>query len=471
MILTHLKIKIAARWQAECGYQKVLALAIPLVIGTASWSVQHFVDRMFLTWYSPEAIAAAMPAGMLNFTVMSLFMGTAIYVSTFIAQYHGSGQLKKIGPILWQGIYISIVAGIVLFILMPMSRQIFDFIGHEQAVKENEIIYFKILCLGAMPQVASSAMSGFFAGRGKTMTVMWLNISATVVNLFFDYILIFGKFGFPALGIKGAAIATVISACFLFIASALLIMKPSYNALYNTVSGWKFNTKLFSRLIKFGLPSGVQFFVDIAGFTFFILFIGRLGTTNLAATNIAFNINMLAFMPMIGFGMAISVLVGQNLGKNNPQLAAYSVYSGFHLTFIYMTTIALLYILVPDIFLAPFAAQAEHASFEEIRKISRILLRFVAVYSIFDALNIVFASAIKGAGDTRFVMIMILILTLVILIIPTYIVIFILEQDIYAGWFCATTYVILLGFAFLFRFLSGKWKSMRVIDYANEPTL
>ncbi len=97
------------RWRCEGGYREVLAIAIPLILSTGAWGIQHFVDRMFLTWYSPEAIAAAMPAGILNFTIMSLFLGTAGYVSTFVAQYHGASRCERIGPILWQGMYVAIM--------------------------------------------------------------------------------------------------------------------------------------------------------------------------------------------------------------------------------------------------------------------------------------------------------------------------------------------------------------------------
>ncbi|MCK4297145.1 MAG: MATE family efflux transporter, partial [Candidatus Marinimicrobia bacterium] len=104
------------RWYRKGGFKDLLKIAIPLILSTGAWSIQHFVDRMFLTWYSPEAIAAAMPSGMLNFTIMSLFIGTASYVNTFVAQYYGSKKYKNVGPIVWQGIYIAIIGGLTLFL-------------------------------------------------------------------------------------------------------------------------------------------------------------------------------------------------------------------------------------------------------------------------------------------------------------------------------------------------------------------
>ena len=455
---------LSRRWTTEGGYREVLVIAIPLILSTGAWSVQHFVDRMFLAWYSPEAIAAAMPAGILNFLIMSFFIGTATYVSTFVAQYFGARRYHRIGPALWQGVYISVLGGVALICLIPFARPIFSLVGHDPLVQRYEVEYFQILCLGGGPVIASSAISGFFAGRGRPWPVMWVNTFSTVVNLVMDYILIFGKWGFPELGIKGAGIATVLSGVFSCIVYMALISARANNEAYHTLKGWKPEKELFLRLLRFGFPSGAQFFLDMLGFTIFVLLVGRLGTTSLAATNIAFNINTLAFMPMIGCGIAISVLVGQYLGRDRPDLAQISVYSGFHVTFIYMASVAAAYVLVPDIFMAPFAAQADPEGFAEIYRLTVILLRFVAIYSIFDTMNIIFASAIKGAGDTRFVMFMIAIISALVLVIPTYLAVVVLEYGLMVTWILISAYVIILGFVFYFRFLGGKWKTMRVIE-------
>ncbi|MCE5252570.1 MATE family efflux transporter [bacterium] len=452
------------RWHRESGYREVLTVAIPLIISTGSWSLQHFVDRMFLTWYSPEAIAAAMPAGIVNFAIMSLFIGTAQYVNTFVAQYYGAGRFTRIGPSLWQGIYVAVIGGAVLLALIPFAGAFFRFVGHEEIVRQYETEYFSILCLGAAPAIASSAMSGFFSGRSETRPIMWVNVLATMVNIVLDYLLIFGKFGFPEMGIRGAAYATVASACVSFSIYMVLIARRRYAEAFHTMRGWRPELELFRRLIRFGLPNGIQFFLDVAGFTTFLLLIGRLGTDSLAATNIAFNINAIAFMPMIGLGMAINVLVGQNLGKDRPDLAERSVWSGFHLTFVYMTSIAALYVFAPGLFILPFASQADPVRFAAISGMTVVLLRFVALYSLFDSLTIMFASAIKGAGDTRFVMYMIVILSLFLMVIPSYIALEVFHASLYVGWTIVTLYVIILGVSFLVRFLGGRWKSMRVIE-------
>jgi MATE family multidrug resistance protein len=458
---------ISGRFKNEGGYADILTIAIPLIFTTGSWAVQNFIDRMFLNWYSKEAMAASTPAGNLNFTLICLFLGTVSYVSTFVAQYYGSDQNKMVGPVLWQALYISAMSGVIIMLFIPFSDTIFAFVGHGGIVQEYESHYFRILCFGAIPLVASSAMSGFFSGIGKTWVIMIANFAATAENLLMDYLLIFGNFGFPRMGIEGAAIATALSSCVSLLIYAAVIFRPSYNATFNTVAGWRFDPHLFRRLIRFGLPNGVQFFLDMMGITLFVLIIGRLGTDDLAATNIALNVNTIAFMPMIGLGITVSVLVGQYLGMNNPERAEYSVFSGLHIAVAYMSFIALLYVLAPDIFIALFAAGTDAEQFKPIADLVRVLLRFVAFYCAFDALNIVFASAIKGAGDTRFVMYAIIVFSVFGLVIPTGIILFVFDFGIYAGWAVLTAYVVVLGFVFMLRFLGGKWKSMRVIEESH----
>ncbi len=457
------------RWSSEAGYRQVVFLAIPLILSTTSLAIQQFVGRIFLAWYSAEAIAATMPAGILNFTIINLFIGTAGYVGAFVAQYWGASQHRHIGPIVWQGFYIAMIAGIVHLALIPLAGPFFSFVGHSPEIQHLETAYFQIICLGAGPAVAISAIAGFFSGQGKTKIVMIVSVIGNIINVVLNYLLIFGHLGLPRLGVKGAAIATVISNTIAFFIFLFLVFTRTHEAEYNIRSGWRPNSSLFTRLLRFGLPNGMQYFVIYMSVTVFILLVGRLGIIPLAATNISFNINMLAFMPMMGFGMAVMILVGQYQGKRQPDLSEKSVYSGLHLTYIYMAGIAAAYWLIPEFFLWPFAVKADPKSFTAIKETATVLLRFIALYSLFDTMNIIFASGIKGAGDTRYVMLMTFFLSMFGLAIPTYIVLNVFHLNLYAAWTVITLYIVLLSFAFLARFLGGKWKTMRIIEKAKLP--
>lgn len=451
------------RWRAEGGYRQVLAMAIPLILSTGSWSLQGFINRMFLVWHSPESLAAAMPAGMVNYAILSLFIATAGYVSTFVAQYHGAGQDGKVGGILWQSVPIALFAGLANLALIPAAAVFFGWVGHVPAVQAEEVTLFRILCLGATPVVMASAFSGMLSGLGQTRPVMVVTLAGTGVNILLDYVLIFGHWGFPEMGIAGAGWASVTAGCVQLVSYAILVFGGSFRARYRTLN-WRPDPKAFWALLRFGLPSGVQFFIDMIGFTGFILLVGRLGRNELAATNLAFNVNTIAFMPMIGIGITVSVLVGQALGRNDPALARASVRSAIEMTLFYMGVVAALFVLVPRFFLRPFAAASDPGQFGAIADLTVVLLRFVAIYTLFDAGNIIFSSAIKGAGDTRFVMWMILCMSVGILILPSFVAITWLSATVYVCWAIASLYVVSLGVAFFLRYRQGKWESMRVID-------
>jgi len=362
-------------WRREGGYREVLKVAGPLILSMGSWSILEFIDRMFLTWYDWDTLAAALPAGVLNFAFAGFFIGTASYVNTFVAQYEGVGRKQRVGAAVWQGIYFSLGSGILLLGLIPAAPWIFDLVGHDPAIRPLEVTYFQIFCLMGFPGILKAAVSSFFTGRGDNWTVLWVNVVAVGLNVVLDYAWIFGHWGFPEWGIKGAAWATVVShslGAFLFL---LLMFRRRFRETYHTLKGWRYDGPLFRRLMRFGAPNGVQFVLEISGFTLFILLVGRLGTVPLAATNLTFNINTLAFLPMLGTGIAVSTLVGQYLGKDRPDLAERSSWSSLHLSVLYMLIMSAGFVGVPNLFLNPFAANADPATFEPIREITILLLR------------------------------------------------------------------------------------------------
>ena len=311
------------RWGAEGGYREFLTLAIPLILSTAAWSVQHFVDRVFLAWYSTEALAAALPAGMANFVIASLFIGVASYVNTFVAQYVGAKRLERVGPAVWQGAYLAVLSGLVGLGVAWQSGAIFDLVGHDTAIRDEEVVYFRILCYGLFPLILSTTASCFFSGRGKTLTVLAVNASATALNIALDYGLIFGHWGLPAWGIRGAAWATNIAALFSAVLFGVLLLQRRYRDEFDTLGGWRPDRDLFLRLLRFGGPNGLNYMFDMVAFSFFILVVGRKGTLELTATNLAFSVNSLAFMPLLGGGIAVSTMVGQRLGRDDPDAAEY----------------------------------------------------------------------------------------------------------------------------------------------------
>lgn len=459
-------MKLREIWSGPGGCAEVLKMAIPLIISTSAFTIQMFIDRVFLMWHDSASMPAAMFGGLVSFVPFSFFMGTATYANTFVAQYYGAGQNKRVGAAIWQGIYFALGAGLVMAGLMVFARPVISWAGHDPVMQNHELIYLQILCIGAMPGLLGCTLSCFHTGRGKTVAVMWVNIGGTIVNIILDYALIFGNWGFPEWGVKGAAIATIISSCVTCLTFFVLYLRADERREYATLSGWRFDKDLFVRLMRYGLPSGTQFMLDVFGFAVFVTFIGRISTICFSASSMAFQINHLAFMPMIGFNIAVSTMVGQALGKDRADLAQRCTYSAAGITMIYMTLVALGYWLVPQMFMYPFAVQADAATFAQIEPIVVKLLLFASVYCLFDTGNLIFSAALKGAGDTRFVMFASVGLNWLLMVIPTYIAVKLTDgvTALYWAWACLSVYVCVLAIMFSLRFLAGKWKKMRVIE-------
>jgi multidrug resistance protein, MATE family len=453
------------RWSQPKGYREVLAISLPLVASMGSITLMQFTDRIFLSNYSLEAIAAALPAGIASFTSIAFFMGVANYTNAFVAQYTGAGAYRRVGASLWQGIYFSFMAALFLASLYFLSEKLFDFIGHSPDIQTLEVKYFNILTLGGGLVVLGSAMACFYTGRGITRVVMLVHMAGALINIPLDYCLINGVGPFPEMGITGAAIATLIAYASVVAMLAVLIFSKGNRKRFATWQARAFDRDLFGRLMRYGLPSGFQFFLEIFGFTFFIQMLGRLGDLELAASNIVLSIESLSFLPMVGFHIGNATLVGQAVGRGCPEEGVYATTSALHITLAYMILVAGLFVLAPGPLLSLF--RASHYSSEhygEIMKLGVILLRFVAVFCFFDALNLIFSAAIKGAGDTRFIMWTIAVLSLGVMIVPVYIAVEVMGRGIYTAWTLATIYVCALGIAFMLRYRQGKWKKMRVIE-------
>jgi MATE family multidrug resistance protein len=315
--------------------------------------------------------------------------------------------------------------------------------------------------------VIAGAQASFYTGRGLTMTVMLVNLGGSVINIVFDYAMIFGRFGFPEMGIAGAALATALANWFT-VAAFWLLMRRKRDRQTFGLDDNHFDGALFRRLLRFGLPSGLPQLVESAAFSLLIQYVAAIGLTAGAATTLAFNVNAVAFVPMIGVSIAVSTLVGQRLGENRPDLAARATWTGLTMGLVYTGVFAVLYLAVPDFFLLAHAAGADPREFRVVRDVTVVLLRFVALYCFFDAMQVVFVGALKGAGDTRFILINATLISAASLGVGHFAQSYFRWNEtgwaLYGWWWIMTGWIFVLGMTYLARFQLGRWRTMRVIE-------
>ncbi|WP_417730746.1 MATE family efflux transporter [Rosistilla oblonga] len=455
-------------WNRPAGIAEVLRVALPLMISTGCFTLTLFSDRTLLLWYGQPEMAASMAGGNLFWTLTCFPVGIVSMTSAMVAQYAGSGQPQRIGRLIWQAIWLTLAVSPLLWMLIPMSRSIFIAAGQDPSLLDLETIYLQWLLVGASAVVLESALAGFFSGTERTAIVMWVNVVASILNLVLDVVLIFGYAGFPELGIVGAGIASSVSFWAKAIIYFVLMHRRCDTERYGIAAGRCFDWVLCRRLLFFGVPAGLQYQAESGGFAMIVLQIGQVGTDALAATAMAINFNMAAFVPLIGVSIAASVLVGKHLTESGPVLAARAAVSAALLGVCYSAAWAASYVLIPDTLLSLYLAGNQGEAIASTIALAKVLLRFVAVYCIFDAAQIVIAGALRGAGDTWFV------LYASVSVAVTWVVIGLIgkgysSDPLYWWWWMLTCWVMSMAAAMLGRFAHGRWRTLRMVD-ANEPT-
>ncbi|MCB0362135.1 MAG: MATE family efflux transporter [Bdellovibrionales bacterium] len=444
-------------------WRRIFAIAWPLIVANSFWTLQMTIDRVFLGSFSTVALGAAMAVMAVFWTPMALLQQSSSYVTTFVAQYSGSGQKSYVGTSLWQGIYFSILGGSAFLFLNPVSGDFFRFVGHDPEIQNFEILYFNAISYSALPTALVAAFSGFFTGLGRTRIVMAINGVGLVLNALLDYLLIYGNLGFPKLGIAGAGYATAIAGYGSVVFAAFFVFNSQNQSEFQTRSSWRWNSSIMRRYIRYGLPSGLQWALEGLAFTVFLIAIGRFsnGSAALAASSISVTLMMLAVLPPMGVAQSIMALTGQHIGEKRPDLAVRDTYIGVQMSALYIFVVGLTFILFPNFYLMWFENQHNADLWSEVSSIVKVLLVFVAIFTLFDSINFNISFALKGAGDTRFVSLVSLFLPWPVFVIPT---LFLKEQAnaIYWAWGFVTVYGIFVSCFYFVRFKLGKWKKMSI---------
>ena len=447
------------------GWRELMQIAWPLIINAASFAALNFFDRLFLSWYSEDAFRAALPSGILFFTMVCGFMALAGFANTFVAQYWGANDKAGCAKATAQGVFLAIASFPLIMLLRPLGVWLLKVSDHGPEIFALESTYFQILmwCGGGM--VLSAALSSFFSGRGKTAVVMGCNIGANLLNIALNYALIFGKWGFPEMGIQGAGWASVAGAWISPVIFAWIYFSKPNRTEFNTLHSFRIDPSLLRRMLRFGIPAGIQWFLDVAAFTAFVMLVGRLGAVAHVASNIALSINLIAFMPMTGMGIAASILVGQYLGRNQPQYAERIGWLTLRIGLGYVLCIGASFLLFPRFYIGLFESHADGAiPFEELYHAVRILLMMLAVWGLADATSIILSGALKGAGDTRFVLIFQSILAWGFLVFGQSMIVLVLHKGLYVSWLWTVAYILLLATGFTLRFRSDRWKAIDLLD-------
>ena len=443
-------------------------IAAPLILSMASYTIMQFCDRVFLARYSSVTIQAALPAGILAHTMICFFQALTGYAGTVTAHYHGAKASAQCVRATAQGVWLALLSWPLIVLLIPLGLFLIDLSGHAPGVVAAEKTYFVILMAGGIMVPLNSAVGGYFMGVGRTTVNLIANAFGCSLNVLLNYVMIFGHWGCPEMGIAGAAYGTIISGAFTcLIEAAVFLREPAVRA-DGLLRVLKLDRALMWRIIRFGTPSGLQLLMDIGSFTVFIMLTGRMGELALAASNIALSINNLAFAPLLGFGLAASMVVGQHQGACNSEAAQRAGYTGLKMGLVYMCAIGSTFVLFPKVYFDLFYSGDAGFSVEDLLRLGRAMLLMMAAWGVLDTVSIVLSSALKGAGDTRFVMVYMIIGSWLVLV-PGSFLLLRFGVGIIGLWAWVAIYVCVLAVGFWWRWQQGRWKAIRVIEAAYIP--
>lgn len=421
-----------------------------------------FVDRLFLSWLGPMHISAAMSGGLSAFVFSSLFAGTVGYTNAIVAQYFGAGRRDRCVESVSQGVILSFLFIPFLVLLIPVVKLTFHWAGHSPAQIDLEFTYFRILMLGAPIILLRQTLVGFFLGIGRTGIVMIANVVGMAINIPLNYVLIFGAFGLPQMGMQGAAIGTIGGSLTIFLILLAAYIRHPFVREHVPRGAWRFRLDLFRRLLRFGAPAGIELFLNVFAFNAFIQLFHSMGAEVAAAVTITFNYDMVAFIPMLGLGVAVTALVGQQMGAGRPDDARRATVLALRVGYSYAAVMMVVFLVGAPLLVRVFTSAIGGAG-GELVSLAETMIRLAAIYTLADITQLIFAGALRGAGDTKAVMYLSVGIHW-LMGFGSVLMIRVLRLEPLTVWGVFIAFVLSLGIVMFLRFRSGKWREFSVLD-------
>lgn len=455
---------------AQGGLREMLAIALPMMISHGCETVLIFTDRLFLSKLGPVQMSASLGGGLTSFMMMTFFIGLIGYVTALVAQYFGAGRKDRCALALMQSILIALLAWPLILAARPLAYGLFAITGIAAEQLQPQKIYFDILLNGAILVLLRTCFSSFFSGIGRTRVIMIAALTAMIVNVIANYLLIFGKFGFPALGIRGAAYGTIFSSlCALLVLLAAYLGKENRHE-YALRAALRFDWPVMGKLLRFGSPAGLEMFLNLVAFTAMILIFQSHGVATATAITIVFNWDLVSFVPLLGIQIGVISLVGRYMGAGRPDIAERVAFSGLKMGWAYSSCILLLFVLFPRQLVQVFQPEDMNAVFAQAAPLAVSMLRLAALYVLADAVLVVFSGALRGAGDTFWAMCVSV--GMHWLLVPVLVLLLkVLALSPLHAWFALIFFFLSFSGIFYLRFRGGKWKTISLVQEREDAPI
>lgn len=439
----------------------LLKLAGPMILSSSTLTLMQLIDALVLSRHSSQAVAAMGPASMAVLLFQGILWGVSGYAGTFVAHHHGADQPEGVLRSAWLGLHVSWMSGGLALVLAWPLTLLFFLAGHEPAILHDERAYFGICLAGSIFPVVGAALSGWLSGIGRTKVVTLISFASLAVNAVLAWALVLGRAGMPRLGITGAALATV---------AAQMVAAAFYLALFLGAGGFGsralrvLERTEFVHFLKLAIPMGLRIAGELVSWTLFLVFVGRLGTVELAASSIAFRINGMAFFPALGLGQAAGILVGRARGAGRDDQVPAIGWQSLAACEVWMLAMGSAFLVFSRPLMAVFAGTGPDT--DPIVECGVVVLRFVAFYCLFDAANVMIGYVLAAVGDTQWIARAFFAFSGGF--IGSLWLVDRLHPDLTLEWTLVTCFVFATAVTWSIRFHKGRWREIQVLRESDS---
>ena len=432
-----------------------------MVVSQGTFAVMIFTDRYFMSQIDPVHMAAALGGGVASFFSFCFFVGVLAYGNAMAAQYLGAGELEKCPKVVTQGLIMTVMSLPFLTLITFLVSGIFAAMGHDPEQVELSRVYYLILMSGVLITLAKTSISSYFAGIGRTHVVMICDVFGLVINVPLCYVMVFGKLGLPAMGIAGAGISTVIASLLALLLFVAFYLAKEHRETFSVMRSFVLDTRILRRFWRLGFPSGLELFLNVAAFNLFLLMFQSYGVDHSAAAAIVFNWDILSFIPMIGLNIGIISLIGRFVGARDMARVNEVMTASFAIALSYAITLSVTYIVFRYPLVEVFAPPS--GDFSAIRELAAWMMLGLSTYVLADGVILVIGGVLRGAGDTRWLMVASTTLHWAMLVAQFFIII-VFDFSPEVSWLAFVVMILAIAAVYSMRLKGTRWRTPEALE-------
>ena len=389
--------KLLNRVRGPGGIKPMMQIAFPLMISTSTVAIMLFIDRLYLRQVSQEAMNASLSGGLTSFAFQSFFIGIIGFSTALVAQNYGARQFHKCPRVLTQTIVFSCCSVPLILALIPAGRWVLAIVGLSDGEVLQAQTYLTILMAGTGLDLFRNSLNSYFGGLGQTKVVLLATFVMAIANVSANYILIFGKLGFPALGIEGAAYGTIFAWFTGLVTLCVVYLKQIRFPEFQLLDSFQFDLEILKKLVRFGFASGLEIALLIFAIDLMILTLKSYGADVSTAITVGLTWIQTLHIPVIGLEIGTMSLVGRFIGARDTDSVSDSVFSGLLLASSYASIAALAFLFATDTMVLMFLESDSSIATLNLAIWGTQLNAFIIFVISWSG---ILGGALRGAGDT-----------------------------------------------------------------------